>query len=106
MKITNKWGNEFSVTEGDYVMLRLNNPNEGGNINTRWKVMFIDNDETFVGELISADYSYFLYGANNKGQHTIGLELSDIQHRYSDEEQLCYSDNTTICDCQALCRNK
>ena len=82
-------------------MLRLET--EYGYSNTWWRVRFIDNDKTFVGELERCHWHEFTkYGKN---EH-VRLSIKDIQHVYEEGEQFCYGDNITICNCESLCRNK
>lgn len=86
---------------GDLVMTR--DQTSSGYTNLWWRVMFIDNDGTFVGELerfdrmVDIDYE--------KGEH-VTIECDDITQTYEEGMQFCYGDNITICDCPALCRNK
>ena len=66
-----------------------------GYSNTWWKVLFIDNDETFIGQLERKHwYEFTQY---QKGEH-VKLSLHDIKHIHQTDEQFCYSDNITICN--------
>jgi len=93
--------------ETDLVMLRLpNDLEEKGrqrHYNTWFTVMFIDNDNTFIGRCDKIDrFEFTLY---NVGDH-IKLNNDKILHVYKEGEQFCYGDNITICECKGLCRNK
>ncbi len=91
----------MKFVEGDLVMLRLQT--SYGYSNTWWRVMFIDNDETFIGKLERLDRSTY-------ETHSIGdIERFPItlpQRLYKEGEVFCYSDNITICNCSGLCREK
>lgn len=89
------------MKENDLVMIRVET--KFGYTNTWWRVMFIDNDGTFIGEL--ERHHWFEYNEHKKGTH-IRLDIDKIQHIYKEGEQFCYSDNITICECKSLCREK
>jgi hypothetical protein len=90
----------MNTTEGDLVMLRLET--KYGYSNTWWRVMFVDNDNTFIGRL---ERSHWIeYDSHQKGSD-VRWSLCDIKRIYKGE-QFCYGDNITICECRALCRNK
>jgi len=93
--------------ENDLVMLRLpNNPELEGrqrHYNTWFRVMFIDNDETFVGRCELIDWSEFTWC--EKGEDIV-LRIDKVQHVFQQGEEFCYGDNITICQCTGLCRNK
>jgi hypothetical protein len=76
---------------------------EYGYSNTWWKVLFVDNDETFIGQLERKHWHEFT--KYEKGEH-VKLFIDDIQHILKPNEQFCYSDNITICECQGLCKDK
>lgn len=91
----------------DLVMLRLpNDLNEKGrkdHFNTWFRVVFVDNDDTFIGEVQKVDrFEFLLYKI---GEH-VKLSTDKILHTYKNGEQFCYGDNITICECSGLCRNK
>jgi hypothetical protein len=89
------------MKEGRLVMIRLQTPY--GYSNTWWRVKFIDNDGTFIGELERCHW--FEFTQHKKGEH-IRLNTDMVRHIYKDDEQFCYSDNITICGCEGLCREK
>ena len=89
------------MKEGRLVMIRLET--SYGYSNTWWRVKFIDNDETFIGELERCHW--FEFTQYKKGDH-IRFDTNTVQHIYKDDEQFCYSDNITICECEGLCREK
>lgn len=89
------------MQETDLVMLRMET--DFGYSNTWWRVMFIDNDNTFVGKLERHHWSD--YTEYKKGD-SVKLNCDNVKYIYKDGEQFCYSDNITICDCKGLCRNK
>ena len=89
------------IIENDLVMIRVET--KFGYTNTWWRVMFIDNAGTFIGEL--ERHHWFEYDEHKKGDH-VRLDIDKIQHIYKEGEQFCYSDNITICECKSLCREK
>lgn len=97
----------MEIKEKDLVMLRIpNDPNYEGrqrHYNTWFRVMFIDNDDSFIGECEKIDRTEFtLY---EKGE-SIRLEINKVLRIYKEGEQFCYGDDITICQCTGLCRNK
>lgn len=89
------------IKEGNLVMLRLSNKVDGYQYNTWVRILFIDNDGTFVGKCERKDNN--LESINiNETRRFIGSEMI----RAYKGEQFCYSDNVTICVCKSLCRNK
>ena len=88
-------------SENDLVMVRIEG--FGGYTNTWWRVRFIDNDGTFIGELERRDR--IMCEDYEIGEH-VELETEDVQAVYQEGDQFCYGDQVTICDCKALCRNK
>ncbi len=82
-------------------MLRLST--DYGYSNTWWRVMFCDNDETFIGRLERCHW--YEYTDHKKGED-VRWEIDKIQRVWEEGEQFCYGDNITICDCKGLCRNK
>ena len=97
----------MELTEDQLVMLRLpNNPNtteRQRHYNTWFKVLFVDTDNTFIGQVEKIDRMDFeLY----KVGETVRLDVDKIQHVFKQGEEFCYSDGITICNCPALCRNK
>lgn len=85
----------------DLVMLRLET--DYGYSDTWWRVLFIDNDNTFIGELERCHW--YEYKEHKKGEHN-RWNLDSIKHIYKENEQFCYGDNITICECEGLCRDK
>lgn len=88
-------------------MLRLSNDSSYDgrqrHYNTWFRVMFVDTNGTFIGRCELIDWAEFtLY---EKGQD-VRLSIDKIQHKYKEGEQMCYSDNITVCRCEGLCRNK
>ncbi len=95
------------LKEQSLVMLRLPNDlaYEGRqrHYNTWFRVMFIDNDETFIGKCEKIDtFEFTLYPVGKD----VRLNIDKIQHIYKEGEQWCYGDNISICDCTGLCRDK
>ncbi|WP_257657686.1 hypothetical protein [Parapedobacter lycopersici] len=92
--------------EDDLVMLRL--PNDADfegrqpHYNTWFRVMFIDNDGSFIGVVEKTDKEFRMYEI---GQH-IMLDAAKVQRIYNRGDQFCYSDGVTVCNCSSLCRNK
>lgn len=74
-----------------------------GNTLTWWRVMFIDNDNTFVGKL--ERFHKFIY-TEHKIDDCVKFDIEQIIDIYEKGEQFCYSDNVTICTCEGLCRDK
>ena len=87
--------------EGELVMLRLET--HYGYSDTWWRVMFVDNDGTFIGKLERKHWHE--YKAHEIGD-TERWYTEDIKHTYKEGEQFCYGDRITICECSGLCRNK
>lgn len=97
----------MEIKEQDLVMLRLKNfPHQEGrqrHHNTWFRVMFIDNNGTFIGKVEKIERGEFtLYSIGED----ILLSVEKVQHVYQDGEEFCYGDGVTICDCIGLCRNK
>ena len=93
--------------EQDLVMLRLPNDLEyqgrQRHYNTWFRVMFVDNDGTFIGKMERYEWGGFeLY---NKDEF-VKLQADKVLRIYKDGEQFCYGDRVTICECSGLCRNK
>jgi hypothetical protein len=89
------------MKEYDLVMLRLET--KYGYSNTWWRVMFIDNDNTFIGELEKCHWLEF--DTYQKGEH-VKFPISKVKHIHQHGEKFCYSDNITICKCEGLCKEK
>lgn len=87
--------------DGDLVMLRLKT--RFGYSDTWWRVMFIDNDNTFIGKL--ERHHWHEYEAHKKGD-TEKLSNEQVQRIYQEGDNFCYSDKITICKCVGLCQNK
>ncbi len=90
-----------NVKEQVLVMLRLET--KYGYSNTWWRVLFIDNDDTFIGKLERCHWHD--YTDHKKGDDA-KFELSQIKQVYNVGDQFCYSDNITICTCSGLCLDK
>lgn len=88
------------IKEGDLVRIRME-WDYGGPIAVWWRVMFIDNDETFIGRL---ERCYWMYEKHKKGED-IRFHLDEVDQIWKGG-QFCYDDNVTLCDCRGLCRNK
>ena len=89
------------MKEQDLVKLRLET--RFGYSNTWWRVMFIDNDGTFIGRL--ERHRWQEYEDHKKGED-VRWNVDKIRHVYKEGEQFCYGDNVTICSCEGLCRDK
>lgn len=92
---------QVTFSEGDLVMLRLNT--KYGYSNTWWRVMFCDNDDTFIGRL--EKHHWLEYTEHKKGDD-VKWDNVQVSHVLVLGEQFCYGDNITICECKALCRDK
>lgn len=90
-----------NVKEGDLVMLRMQT--KFGYSNTWWRVLFIDNDNTFHGKLERANN--FEYDDSLIGD-IVQLSIDNIKTIYTQSMQFCYSNKVTVCDCEGLCRDK
>lgn len=101
MELVNKLDKKIEVFEQNLVMIRFET--RYGFSNTWWRIMFIDSDGTFIGEL--ERHHWLEYKDHKKGDHVV-LKLKDIQDVYNQDQQFCYSDNITTCECEGLCRNK
>jgi hypothetical protein len=66
------------------------------------RVKFIDLDNTFVGQVERIDS----HGSIFKVGDIENFNIDSVKHIYKENEQFCYGDNVTICDCKGLCRNK
>jgi len=90
-----------------------NKPEYKRNLNVRslksWiRVKFIDNDNTFVGEVEVVEYntwSELNIKILEKGQH-VKINMDRVHGVEDVERDFCYSDRVTQCDCPGLCRNK
>jgi hypothetical protein len=91
----------MNFKETDLVMLRLDTP--FGYSNTWWRVMFIDNDETFIGKLERRHWHE--YEEHVKGE-TARFNCDEVKHVHKDGEQFCYGDKITVCRCNGLCKEK
>jgi hypothetical protein len=89
------------MNEEDLVLLRLET--RFGYSNTWWRVMFVDNDGTFIGRLERKHW--YEYDEYNIGDD-VRLDINKVQHIYKEGEQFCYGDNITICNCTGLCKDK
>ncbi len=87
------------MKEEELVMLRLET--QYGYTDTWWRVMFIDNDGTFIGKL--ERHHWHEYTTHKKGDNET-FDCDRIQQVYKDGDQFCYSDKITICKCEGLCR--
>lgn len=86
--------------EQDLVCARLEVPT--GYSNHWLRVLFVDNDETFIGEVERCEWRYAAY---QKGEH-VRLNVEQVSSIWKEGEEFCYSDDVTICSCPGLCRNK
>lgn len=93
------------ISEGVLVLLRLPNNLEfkgkQPHYNTWFRVMFIDNDGTFIGRLERKHFLFELYPLGSDHR----LHVKEILSVYQGE-QWCYGDNVTTCNCTGLCREK
>lgn len=93
------------MQQNDLVMLRLPlNPQYEGrqpHYNTWFRVKFIDNDGTFIGE---AERLARPFERIKKGEQ-IKLSTQSVQRIYKTDESFCYKDNVTVCDCPGLCQD-
>lgn len=97
----------MKIADGDLVMLRLPNDlaykGRQRHYNTWFRVMFIDNDKTFIGRLEKHEWGQFtLYGKDEM----VPCDIHKVQRVFKEGEQFCYGDLVTICECKGLCRNK
>ena len=96
----------MKIKEKDLVMIRLNNnpdlEDRQRHYNTWFRVMFVDNDETFIGRVEKVNNEFELH----KIGEDVRLDVDKVQRKYEDGQQWCYGDNITICECKSLCRNK
>ena len=96
----------MELKETDLIMIRLNNaPNYEGrqrHYNTWFRVMFVDNDGTFIGRVEKVNKEFELH----KIGEDIRLEIDKVQDKYKEGKQWCYGDDITLCECSGLCRNK
>jgi hypothetical protein len=95
------------VREKDLVMLRLPNDLEANgrkeHFNTWFRIMFIDNDGTFIGRVEKINrWEFTLYQIGED----VKLNSDSVLRVYQDGDQFCYDDNISICECAGLCRNK
>jgi hypothetical protein len=74
-----------------------------GYSDTWWRVVFIDNDGTFVGKL--ERHHWYEYEAHKNGDLK-KFSCEKVQRVYKEGEQFCYSDQITICNCSGLCKDK
>jgi len=93
------------MKEDDLVLFRfpndLQNKDRQTHYNTWFRVLFTDNDGTFQGQCEKVDREFILYRI---GQ-IVTLDIDKALRIYNNE-QFCYSDNVTICDCKGLCKDK
>ena len=91
----------MTFSKEDLVMLR--SETKFGYTKSWWRVKFVDNDGTFVGELERCHW--LEYEDHKKGDH-VRHEIDDVKNVYQEGMQFCYGDNISIGECEALCRNK
>lgn len=89
------------LKDGELVCIRV--LTRFGYSNTWWRIMFIDNDGTFMGKL--ERYHWHEYEAHKKAE-IVKLDIDDVSGVYKEGEQFCYGDHITICNCEGLCNNK
>lgn len=87
--------------ENDLVMIRC--ATRFGYSNTWWRVMFIDNDGSFIGRLERYHWKEY---EDHKKDDTKRFDYEDVKRVFKDGEQFCYSDKLTICECHGLCKEK
>lgn len=89
------------IQESDLVMVRQ--PTNYGYSNTWWRVLFIDNDGSFVGKL---ERCHWLEYETHKKGDCERFDLTEVKRIYNKGEKFCYGDNITICNCEGLCKEK
>ncbi len=96
----------MEIKEQDLILIRLNNnPNYEGRqryYNTWFRVMFIDNDDTFIGRVEKVDKEFEFHKIGDD----VKFNIDKVQDKYKEGQQWCYGDNITTCKCSGLCRNK
>ena len=96
----------MEIKEQDLILIRLNNnPNYEGrqrHYNIWFRVMFVDNDETFIGRVEKVDKEFELHKIGDD----VKFDIDRVQDKYKEGQQWCYGDNITTCECSGLCRNK
>lgn len=65
------------------------------------RVMFVDADDTFIGRIEKLPRR----GIDGEIGQDIRYSNNQVTAIYTDQ-QLCYSDNVSICNCPGLCRDK
>lgn len=77
-------------------------PNQGRNW---YRVMFIDNNGTFIGRLEKINDRLDI-----SREHYVGMDytidIENVSETYKEGVQWCYSDDTLTCECKGLCREK
>lgn len=95
----------MDVKDNDLVLLRLPNdpPYQGRqrHYNTWFRVKFIDNDGTAVGQCERAHFDYTFMNVGS----VYTFNMDKVQHIHKDNEQFCYKDKVTVCSCNGLCKN-
>lgn len=91
----------MKIKEGDLVMLRIET--RYGFSNSWWRVMFLDNDSTFIGKL---ERKHWRELPDCKIGDCNRHEAESVKRIFKEGEQFCYSDKITICECSGLCREK
>ena len=116
----NLWGTEWGnltlifklpgeiVKEGDLVRVLLPYGENKKDIAVWVRVKFIDNDGSISGNIEKSNpFELVMEKDWRIGEPwMVQFNKKDILNIYEDWMQLCYSDNTTICTCPGICRNK
>ena len=87
--------------ENDLVMVR--EQGRMGYTDVWYRVKFVDNDETFVGEIERKHWCD--YHEHEIGEHQ-RRPNNKVQRVYKEGEQFCYGDKVSICTCVGLCKDK
>jgi hypothetical protein len=86
--------------EKDLVLVRLDGSDQ--KYNCWFRVIFIDNDNTFIGILERKDWHFNVY---EKDEH-VRLYCYLVLDVYKEGDNFCYSDNVSRCNCIGLCKDK
>lgn len=101
-------GNKFKITEGDLVKMAVKLPE--GMIYPWFRVLFVDLDDTFIGNLEKEISLYEKQTHPHLYEHhrfSFGLIKEVLpKGELPEGKEWCYSDGFTVCDCPGLCRNK
>lgn len=64
------------------------------------RVMFIDTDDTFIGKIEKLPRR----GIDGEIGEDIRIDSAKVTAKF-EGQQLCYSDDVSICDCPGVCRD-